>query len=166
MSRVTLKPIPLTAEGFADYGEVIEVRGTAPKPINYGQTDRYDDLAQIDVSRDGGRPLLSIFRSRPVSLPFQVRLLERHPLGSQAFFPLHRRPFLVVVAGGNEMPDEDSVQVFITDGRQGVSYAPGTWHHYQLSLDRDSDYLVIDRGGPGNNCDEVQLESTIVIGAD
>ena len=37
-------------------------------------------------------------------------------------------------------------------------YSPsGVWHHFQLVIDTDSDFLVVDRAGPGENCDEVEL---------
>jgi len=50
------------------------------------------------VSSEEGRPLISIFRAAPRPIPFSVKSLERHPLSSQAFYPLDATPFLVVVA--------------------------------------------------------------------
>src|SRR6202035_693771 len=88
----------LTRDTFAPYGELITTVGARHYPINDGTTERYHDLALIDVSDQGGTPLLSLFRSKPRVLPFEIRVMERHPLGSQAFLPLSKCPYLVIVA--------------------------------------------------------------------
>ena len=147
---------PLTAEAFAPFGEVIEPDATRAIPINYGQTTRFNDLARIDVTAGGGRPIVSLFRSRPLPAPITLRVMERHPLGSQAFVPLEGRDYLVVVAPPGEFKPS-AVVAFRATGRQGVNYAPGVWHHFLLALEAESDFLVIDRAGEGNNCDEVTL---------
>lgn len=150
----------LTRDAFAAFGDVIEAANAAKVyAINAGTTTRFHDLASIDTARDGGRPLLSLFRAQPRELPFAITLLERHPLGSQAFVPLSTRPYLVVVA---ESPDALPRAFLARDG-QGVNYHAGTWHHPLLALDDTSDFLVIDRGGPGDNCDEVTLPQNFLI---
>jgi ureidoglycolate lyase len=88
--------------------------------------------------------------------------MEVHPLSSQAFFPLSGRPYLVVVAGPGEF-EAQNLRVFLAGSHQGVNYRRGCWHHYSLALDSTSDFLVIDREGPGNNCQEVFLDEEIVI---
>jgi ureidoglycolate lyase len=98
-----------------------------------------------------------------VRLPFTVEIMERHPLGSQGFIPLHDRPFLVVVAPPGAEPGPAAIRAFLTDGRQGVNYYRGTWHHYQLTLDQTGDYLVIDRAGPGLNLEEYRLAQPLII---
>lgn len=145
---------PLTREAFAAFGDVIEAASAARSfAINTGTTQRFDDLATIDTNRDGGRTIVSLFRAQPRELPFIVTMLERHPLGSQAFVPLSQRPYLVVVAAGpSAVP-----RAFIARHGQGVNYHAGTWHHPLLALEAVSDFLVIDRAGPGNNCDEVDI---------
>lgn len=163
MSVIRLSPAALTREAFSEYGQVIETNGRESLEINYGQTLRYHDLADIDVTEQGGKPVLSIFRSHPVALPLQVTVMEYHPLGSQTFVPLHARPFLVLVAAPAPVLNPANICVFITNGRQGVSYSRGTWHHFQLSLEQESDYLVIDRGGPGDNCVECELDTEVWI---
>jgi ureidoglycolate lyase len=151
-----ITPLPLTAEAFAPYGDVIEasdrVRAT---PINYGQTTRFHDLARIDVADGGGRAIASIFRGEPLEPPV-LRIVERHPLGSQAFVPLSGRPYLVAVAPAGEF-DAAKLVVFRAQAGQGVNYAKGTWHHFLLPLEARSDFLVIDREGPGENLDEIEL---------
>lgn len=157
-----LKPEPLTAAAFAPYGDVIEVSDRAEaRDINYGNTTRYHALAALDLAQDGGKPLVSIFRSTPLSRPVAVKVMERHPLSSQAFYPLDKRPYLVVVAPAGDF-DVQKLKAFVAGPSQGVNYARGTWHHYSLALDAVSDFLVIDRGGPEKNCDEVAVEGVTI----
>ena len=151
---------PLTAQAFAPFGDVIEISDRARHfPINNGSTERYHDLAQLDVASRNGHAILSIFRATPRHLPMQLSLLERHPLGSQAFMPLSGQPYLVVVAGAGEQPDLSRMRCFRATSAQGVNYARGTWHHPLLALHGPSDFLVVDRGGADTdaNCDEYLL---------
>jgi ureidoglycolate lyase len=154
---------PLTSAGFAPFGDVIESQGRAHYPINAGTAERYNDLAKVDVGAAGGRPLISLCRAQPVELPLTLRLMERHPLSSQAFIPLSTTPFLVVVAPAGDLRVE-GIRAFCSNGRQGINYRPGTWHHPLITLERVSDFLIVDRGGQGKNCDEVPIaEQGIVI---
>jgi ureidoglycolate lyase len=151
-SALTIEP--LTRAAFAAFGDVIEAGDAAQSyAINAGTTTRFHDLAAIDTTRDGGRTIVSLFRAQPRPLPFVVSMLERHPLGSQAFVPLSLRPYLVVVA----TDPGATPRAFLAREGQGVNYHAGTWHHPLLALDAISDFLVIDRDGPGDNCDEVEL---------
>lgn len=168
MSAPTSLPLevrPLTREAFAPYGEVIEASEAARHfTINAGNTERYHDLARIEPGPDG-RVIVSIFRGQPRALPFTVTMMERHPLASQAFIPMSGRPYLVVVAPAGAPPQVEDLAVFLARGDQGVNYAAGVWHHPLLALDGVSDFLVVDRSGPGHNCDEVQLETHGLIAA-
>ena len=156
-------PRPLTAEAFTPFGEVIEPHtGARNFPINYGHSQRFHDLAQVDVSAGEGRAGISIFRSTPLPAPIEIRLLERHPLSSQAFFPLSPRPYLVVVAPPGDL-DEETIEIFLARPGQGVNYRAGTWHHFCLALETESDFLVIDRIGTGQNCDEMELARPFLI---
>ena len=152
MREVT--PEPLTATAFAPFGDVIEASRLAePVAITYGQTLRFNDLARVEV--EGGHAIVSIFRGRPLD-PLHLTIFERHPLGSQSFTPLQGRPFLVAVAPPGDF-DPAAIRVFRAQGHQGVNYAKGVWHHYLLPLEEESDFLVIDRAGPGENLDEIAL---------
>jgi len=145
----------LTADAFAPFGDVIEASDRAEViPINYGWTTRFNALT--DVSVGDGRAIISLFRSKPLA-PLVLKVFERHPDGSQAFMPLQGRPFLVAVAPPGEF-DAAKVRVFRAAAHQGVNYAKGTWHHFLLALEAESDFLVVDRQGPGENLDEVYLE--------
>ncbi|KQT47472.1 ureidoglycolate hydrolase [Aureimonas sp. Leaf454] len=152
MSRI-LAVEALTIEAFEPFGDVIEPDNAREiRLINGGTTTRFHDLAPVEIAGDGGRPLISIFRGKPFAFPVAIAMMERHPLGSQAFMPLTDRPFLVAVA-----PDENGrpgpPRIFLGQGR-GVSYRKGTWHHPLLALEDVSDFLVVDRGGDGANLEE------------
>ncbi len=147
---------PLTRDEFEPFGDVIETDATVETiAINDGYAIRYNDLATVDVLGSGGRPLINIFRSKPRPLPIAIHMMERHPLGSQAFISLQKKKFLVVVAPSGTSVGPEDLSAFITNGLQGVNYARGVWHFPLISLDEEQDFLVIDRGGPENNCDEM-----------
>lgn len=148
-----LEARPLTPEAFASFGDVIDTRTSDYFHINAGRTRRYHDLARVETLGEQARALISIFVSQPVSVPLELDFLERHPQGSQAFVPMHEERFLVVVAPSGDTIDPDSVRAFVTDGRQGVNYRAGTWHAIQSVLEREGEFLVVDRDGEGNNCD-------------
>ncbi len=154
---------PLTAEAFAPFGQVIEPASARRRMvINGGSAERFHDLAAIDPGLEG-RSIVSIFRGQPRQLPFPIVMLERHPLASQAFVPLSGNPYLVVVAPPTAAVDYAKIRFFRASAQQGVNFAPGVWHHPLLALDSTSDFLVIDRDGPGANCDEVQLEQGFLL---
>ncbi len=149
----------LTADAFRPFGEVIDLRTARSLWINDGLTERFHDLATVDVAGDQARVLVNVFRSQPIALPHRVERLERHPLGSQAFVPTARARILVLVALGDTTPDPRSIRLFVTDGEQGVNYARNAWHHYQMVLDEPADFIVVDRGGAGNNLEEVDVSA-------
>nr|WP_316655348.1 ureidoglycolate lyase [uncultured Gellertiella sp.] len=144
---------PLTRTAFAAYGEVIEPEPASMRLINNGTTERYHALAAAEATGEGACVILNIFRGQPRTFPYAVDMMERHPFGSQSFSPLSARPFLVVVA-----PDEGGrpgrPEVFLAKDGQGVNYRRNVWHHPLMSLGAVSDFLVVDRQGPGSNLEE------------
>ncbi|MDR5738541.1 ureidoglycolate lyase [Caballeronia sp. LZ016] len=158
MKKLTIEP--LTRAAFEPFGDVIELEGAKQIPINLGTTIRFHDLCNVDVTDEGGRAIVNLFRGQPRVLPFEVKMLERHPLGSQAFVPLDDRPYLVVVAPAGDL-DESEIRAFVTRGWQGVNYAKGVWHHPLLALDKVSDFIVVDRGGEGRNLNEQDLSESL-----
>lgn len=160
---ITLTTQPLSREAFAPFGDVIETAGAEHFAINNGSTERYHDLARVQLLGEDARALISIFRGRPFTTPLTIRMLERHPLGSQAFVPLSNRPYLVVVAEPAPEPALSTMRAFFAGGHQGVNYHAGVWHHPLLALEEVSDFLVVDRGGSGHNCDEHTLPETVTI---
>lgn len=148
----------LTAEAFAAYGQVVETANALSMPINQGLTTRYHDLFRIDASQQGGYPIGNIFLTQPLPLPHRVKTMERHPLGSQAFIPLHDKPFLVLVARGEESVEARNLELFVTNGHQGINLSRNTWHHFNIALGETQEFLVVDRGGPGMNLEETEVQ--------
>ena len=152
----------LTREAFAAFGDVITKEGAHHYPINDGTTERFHDLAQIDVADGHGKPLVSLLQSQPRQLPLEVTTMERHPLGSQAFIPLSKNPYLVLVAPRGEFHPH-GLSAFLAQAGQGVNYAKGVWHYALAALYEVSEFIVIDRGGAGSNCEEVHLGEPVII---
>ena len=153
---------PLTKELFIKFGDVLETKGNTSFEINKGMCERFDKLSKVDFDIADGEVVLSIFRSKPYPLPFRLRLLERHPLGSQSFMPLHSDPFLVIVAENfNNTPGEP--KVFVTNGKQGVNFFKNTWHGVLTPIHNECDFFVVDRSGPTQNLVEFHLDKTILI---
>jgi len=143
----------LTREGFAAFGDVIDTGGSNHYPINGGRAERYHDLATADAQGPNARVLISIVRGTPYEFPLKLTMVERHPFGSQAFVPMSPRPFLVIVCHDSEAgPGEP--HAFLTHPGQGVNYPRNAWHGVLTPIGEDQDFLVVDRGGDGNNLEE------------
>ena len=157
---MNIRPEPLTKDTFLPFGDVLETEGVDSRLINFGNTQKYGKLVEVTHDNDGFAQI-SIYHSSAIELPFRVLLMECHPLGSQAFYPLHHRPFPIVVARAGNVPGAADIRVFLSNGRQGINLHTGVWHHYQLTLGQDSDYLVVDRGGEGDNYREHRLPDEV-----
>jgi ureidoglycolate lyase len=142
----------LTRAGFGPFGDVIEIDGAPHFPINQGFAERFNDLASVDAEAVN----ISIVVANPRPKPIAIALMERHPLGSQIFYPLQDRPWLVLVCV--DPKDCANFRAFSATGRQGINYARNTWHHPLLVLEAGSRFLVVDRKGPGANLEEVPID--------
>jgi ureidoglycolate lyase len=144
----TLRPLPLTAESFAPFGDVLEATGDF-RLINAGLCQRHHDRAALDFGPEG-RAGISIFKAEPRTLPYSFDLIERHPEGSQAFLPMTGDPFLVIVATSTDVPP----QAFLTNGAQGINLHRGTWHGVLTPLHAPGLFAVVDRIGTTPNLEE------------
>lgn len=162
MSPITLPIIPLTRSAFAPFGDVVEADPATMRYINGGTTERFHALGHPRALGEGAELIISLFRGQPRRLPYAVDMMERHPLGSQSFHPLRDRPWLVIVAedeGGRPgMP-----LVFRASGGQGINYRANIWHHPLMALGEISDFLVVDRSGPGHNLEEYFYPEPYVV---
>lgn len=159
---IALPVEPLTPEAFAPFGTVIYADPAQVKIINGGNTERFHALATCEAHGTDASVVINIFRGKPRSFPYHVDMMERHPLGSQSFSPLSERPFLVIVAedmGGTP----GKPRVFRALPGQGVNYRANVWHHPLMTLGEQSDFLVVDRAGPGNNLEEYFYPALFVI---
>ncbi len=163
---IKLRPQPLTKERFAPYGDVIESAVGSKAPMNAARFERFDDLATVDV-QDDGRVAVSIARCRVATeLPYRIDMVERHPLGSQAFVPLTPCKLVVVVAPPEESVDAQDLRAFVTNGRQGVNYHRGTWHMPLIAFEAGQEFLIVDRAGDLPNCDEHSLDEPVLLAED
>jgi ureidoglycolate lyase len=163
---ITLKAEPLTSERFAAYGEVIETSRDGSDAMNAAHFERFDGLCDVEVINDG-KVAVSIARCRtPTTLPLRLDMVERHPLGSQAFVPLSPCKMVLVVAPPGESIDASELRAFVTNGRQGFNYRRGTWHMPLISFEAGQEYLIIDRGGNEANCETHTLDENIFVEAD
>ncbi|TCL74638.1 ureidoglycolate lyase [Rhizobium sp. BK251] len=153
---------PLTKSAFGPFGDVIEADPTTVRLINNGTTERFHALAAAEAAGEGARVIINIFRGQPRVFPHAVVMMERHPFGSQSFSPLSNRPFLVVVSS-DEGGQPGRPQAFLARGGQGVNYHRNVWHHPLMALGEASDFLVVDRDGPGNNLEEFFFETPFII---
>jgi ureidoglycolate lyase len=152
----------LTRAAFLPFGEVIEADPTAMRLINSGTTERYHALGHAQALGEGAEVILNIFRGSPRRFPYSVDMMERHPFGSQSFHPLQFRPWLVVVAD-DEGGKPGRPRIFLAGGGQGINYRANVWHHPLMAIGGISDFLVVDRQGPGNNLEEFFFEVPFVI---
>lgn len=159
---VTLDVHPLTAEAFAPYGDVMEAAGDSI-PINQGKGWRFLDLAKIEVTADHGQAAVSIITADPEPMPVRLRLMERHPMGSQAFAPMDGQDYIVVVAPAGDPPTVASLRAFFATGKQSVNYHSGTWHHPMIALGKHCAFFEVHRKGPGVNCDEAEIPAQVTL---
>ncbi len=143
---------PLTCAEFSPFGDVVEFDGHDSFPINKGMADRYHALADVELGGEQARAIISLVDSRKFDMPRKVDHLEYHPLGSQAFLPLDSSPFIVVVGVAGSEPDLQNLSAFVTNGKQGINYHLGTWHHVLLTPYAAMRFICVDRSGPGDNC--------------
>ena len=145
-----IKPIKINRSNFDTYGDLISTDDINPIDINAGYAKRFDNLADLNTSKDGGKTIVSIFSALKRIFPMKIDMMEKHPLGSQAFIPMKATTFLCFVAPSGESPQIDKIQSFIIPPKTGINYNPGIWHFPLISTENTS-FLVIDRKGKGEN---------------
>ena len=157
-NQIVIKPI--TKENFQDYGDVIE-RNSTPESINAGMCERHHDLARIEIDLSG-RVGISIFDARIRNLPYEFNLMERHPLGSQAFLPMSLESILVIVApdcGGK--PGQPIA--FETMPSQGVNIYRNVWHGVLTPISGVGRLVVIDWIGDADNLKVYEFEDSFCV---
>ncbi|MDE2445989.1 MAG: ureidoglycolate lyase [Alphaproteobacteria bacterium] len=150
----------LTKHAFSRFGDVVEMEDAQHYTINQGFAERFNDLAKIDVAIDGGAVNLAIFTAQPRPKPIVIHLMERHPLGTQLFYPLQDEDWLVLVC--DDPLHVETFHLFRATGKQGVNYGRSIWHH-PLLVHAKSRFLIVDRKGPGNNLEEMTLPFNLQI---
>ena len=137
------------------FGSVLDRNLTQQIAINQSTTTRFHKMATVQVSPPGAGVILSIFSGTNRGYPFEINMMERHPIGSQAFFPLSEEPWLIVVApDAGDKPDEKRIRCFRATGSQGVQYNRNVWHHPLLILAKTQDFFIVDRDTDSINLHE------------
>ena len=150
MTERIIKPIPMTKENFSKFGDMIGTENIKPIEINNGYANRFDDIAKIDTSNNNGETTISIFSALKRSFPMKIDMMEKHPLGTQAFIPMKETTFLTLVAPEGKKIEMNKIESFVAPKGKGVNYKTGIWHFPLISTE-DMDFLVVDRKGPGEN---------------
>ena len=148
--ETVIEPIKITRKNFTEFGDLISSESINPIDINAGYAKRFDNLANINTLKDGGKTIVSIFSALKRNFPMKIDMMEKHPLGSQAFLPMKETTFLCFVAPPGMSPEIDKIQSFIIPPKTGINYKPGIWHFPLISTE-DADFLVIDRKGKSEN---------------
>ena len=148
--KITINPKPITKNNFSKFGDMITTADIKPIEINEGYAKRFDGIANLNTSRENGETTICIFSALKRSFPMKIDMMEKHPLGSQAFIPMKQTTFLVLVAPEGNKPDLNKIEAFIIPPEIGVNYNPGTWH-FPLIATEDMNFLVVDRKGSGDN---------------
>ena len=148
--KIIIKPKKITNKNFKKFGEVISTKKIKPININNGYAKRFDNLCKINTSLKKGNTIISIFSARKRKFPMNIKMMEKHPLGSQAFIPMKETKFLVFVAPKGKKPNVKKIESFIIPKQTGINYKPGIWH-FPLISTKNMNFLVIDRKGIGNN---------------
>jgi|TARA_B110000196_G_scaffold210877_1_gene180828 ureidoglycolate lyase len=145
-----IKPVKISRSNFSSYGDLISTDDINPMNINEGYAKRFDNLANLDTSKDSGKTIVSIFSALKRTFPMKIHMMEKHPLGTQAFIPMKETTFLAFVAPSGESPEIDKIQSFVIPPKRGINYKPGIWHFPLISTE-NINFLVIDRKGSGDN---------------
>jgi len=160
--ETVIKPIKITKKNFTEFGDLISSEGINPIDINTGYAKRFDNLANINTLKDGGKTIVSIFSALKRNFPMKIDMMEKHPLGSQAFIPMKETTFLFFVAPQGESPAISKIKSFIIPPKTGINYKPGIWHFPLISTE-DTNFLVIDRKGNGENLIVHKFEKEKII---
>ena len=160
--KITVNPKLITKENFSKFGDVITTDDIKPLEINEGYAKRFDGIANLNTSKDNGETTICIFSALKRSFPMKIDMMEKHPLGSQAFIPMKETTFLAFVAPQNNKPEIEKIESFIIPPGIGINYKPGIWHFPLISTE-NMNFLVVDRQGPGNNLVIKNLEKEKII---
>tara|TARA_B100000700_G_scaffold281905_1_gene332998 strand:+ start:53 stop:547 length:495 start_codon:yes stop_codon:yes gene_type:complete len=148
--KIRIKPKRINKQNFRKFGQIIDTSKKRYLRINNGYAKRYDNLGKIDTSTKKGKTIISIFSAKKRKFPMKVDMMEKHPLGSQAFVPMKETSFLVFVAPKGDKPNLEKIESFRIPKQTGINLNPGIWH-FPLISTKDMNFVVIDRKGKGNN---------------
>ena len=160
--EILINPKLINIENFSKFGDMISTNNIKPINVNNGYAKRFDGIANLNTSKENGETTISIFSALKREFPMKIDMMEKHPLGSQAFIPMKETTFLTLVAPQGDKPDLKKIESFIIPPGIGVNYSPGIWHFPLISTE-DMNFLVIDRKGSGKNLVIENLDNEKII---
>jgi len=160
--EILINPKLINKENFSKFGDMISTNNIKPINVNNGYAKRFDGIANLNTSKENGETTISIFSALKREFPMKIDMMEKHPLGSQAFIPMKETTFLTLVAPQGDKPDLKKIESFIIPPGIGVNYSPGIWHFPLISTE-DMNFLVIDRKGSGKNLVIENLDNEKII---
>jgi len=157
---------PLSVEGFLPFGDVVSAGLSQGKDANQGSAVRFDWTSALESSRPHAKANLVALRCQPKQIPFEVKLLERHPCSTQAFLPMLCSTYLVVVSLALEdgSPNLASLRAFVCSPGQGINYRRNVWHHPIVALNAPADFaMLVWEDGTADDLVEHWLPSPITV---
>ena len=148
--KMNLEIKKITKKNFLQYGQLISTNDIESKKINKNTTNSFYDLVDIEVFGHDKKIRVNIFKAKKRNFPLKIDMLENHPLGSQAFIPLQKTNFIVVVAPIAPKPDINLIEAFYLSSEEGVNFKAKVWHFPLIAI-QDSNFLIIDKKVEKNN---------------
>ena len=140
----------INKENFLKFGQLISTKNIKGENINTDTTKSFYDLVNVQILGNDHQCRVNIFKGKKRQFPLNINMLENHPFSSQAFIPLQKTTFIVVVAPISKIPDFNSIEAFIIPSEEGVNFLPKVWHFPLVAIE-DSNFLTIDKKDFKNN---------------
>ena len=140
----------ISKDNFSKYGQLISTKDIESQNINEETTRSFYDLVNIEIYGDDKKCRVNIFKSIKRNFPLEINMFENHPLSSQAFIPLQKTNFIVVVAPISNEPDINLIETFLVSPEEGINFKPKVWH-FPLIATENSNFLTIDKKDSANN---------------
>ena len=140
----------ISKDNFSKYGQLISTQDIESQNINEETTKSFYDLVNIEIYGENKQCRVNIFKSIKRSFPLEINMLENHPLSSQAFIPLQKTNFIVVVAPISKEPDINLLEAFHISHEEGINFKPKVWHFPLIAIE-NSNFLTVDKRDSNNN---------------
>ena len=159
---MNLQTKKISKDNFSKFGQLISTQGIESQNINEETTRSFYDLVNIEIYGDDNQCRVNIFKSIKRIFPLEINMLENHPLSSQAFIPLQKTNFIVVVAPVSDKPDLNLIEAFHVSPEEGINFKPKVWH-FPLIATENSNYLTIDKKDSANNIEIFNFQNNYKI---
>lgn len=138
LTVIELPVQPLTAEGFAPFGQVLE---PTPDGRKFGPED-----AQLELSRGIPRFYIMSLTARPP----RFKYITRHITVTQCLASVGGKPWLIAVAAPNDpdnpkaKPDPHAIRAFHVPGTLGIKLHRSTWHAGPFFTGAGADFFNLE----------------------